>query len=160
MSASNVGLYYTNLPIEPVVDTSYNVWPKACPRRLLTQLRLNNVPDGGRSHTPSFWSCWPLAWGWTSCLRRRKSSSWTSITSCSWPTWKPEKNILHYRPLEDSFTGCWTNQNLNAWYPVWPDLPKFQHFGKIIIVLGTILGVSLVLENIKNLPWPIFHAIG
>ena len=43
---------------------------------------------------------------------------------------------------------------------VWPDLAKFHPLGKIAQVLGNILGVNLVLGNIWNLPWQIFHAIG
>ena len=43
---------------------------------------------------------------------------------------------------------------------VWPDLAKIHHFGKIVKVLGIILGVNLVLGNIVNLPTMPKYLIG
>ena len=43
--------------------------------------------------------------------------------------------------------------------PVGPDLAKFHDFGKIVKVVGNILRVWIIVGNILNLPWKIYHAI-
>ena len=44
--------------------------------------------------------------------------------------------------------------------PVWPDLPKFRHFGKLSKVFGYIWTINLVFGQILILLWQILYAHG
>ena len=61
--------------------------------------------------------------------------------------------INHFAAFKSFITPPFTLLLFRLWQTVWPDLTKFQHFGKIFQAFGNILRVYLVLDKIVKLLW-------
>ena len=68
--------------------------------------------------------------------------------------------------LLTTFRGHWRNTmesqlwKQSEFKPVWPDLAKFRHFGKILQSFGKLLGHYFLFGKIVNLHWEICYITG
>ena len=79
---------------------------------------------------------------------------WASMLLCT------HLGPLNHNPSHTMFISSTSGVTEDpAWSAVWPDLVKFRHFGKILLVFGNFLKIYLIFEKIVNLVWQLFYAI-